>query len=252
MNYAEKHLKGNNRKISWINSIRVRMILIILLASSLVVGISGFLAYRYFERVKTDQLSMLAEVTANRLAQHLITPMWDVNRERVGKLLEVEMGETNIVKIVVIDEDGKSIFAAKERTVSGIVNASNLQAGRNTFTGKRPIINGDQQLGHINVFISTLKIKQELSNIAKSIALLGFILGLALTIVTGFALSRLVVRPLRKLTSSAEQITKGNFSQQIDHSRQDEIGYLGATIDRMQYGLRVATMRLRKSVAKTV
>ncbi|MBX2867669.1 MAG: HAMP domain-containing protein, partial [Acidiferrobacterales bacterium] len=51
---------------------------------------------------------------------------------------------------------------------------------------------------------------------------------------------------------NAEQISKGDFKQQIDLSRQDEIGYLGATIDRMQYGLRVAAMRLRQNVAKPV
>ncbi|MBX2869199.1 MAG: HAMP domain-containing protein, partial [Acidiferrobacterales bacterium] len=247
MSYAEKHVKGNNRKITWINSIRFRMTLIILLASSLVVGVSGFLAYRYFDQVKADELSTLAQVTANRLSQHLVTPMWDVNYEQVGSLLEAEMGESKIVKIVVVDEDGKSIFAAKERTPSGIVNATSLFGGNDTFAGKRPIFNGEKKVGDINVFISKSKVYDELATIAKLIALVGLILGLALTIVTSFALSTLVVKPLRKLTDNAEQISKGDFKQQIDLSRQDEIGYLGATIDRMQYGLRVAAMRLRQN-----
>jgi len=253
MSYVEKHVKGNNRSISWLNSIRFKMTLIILLASLLVVATSGFLAYRYFEQIKGEELSMLAEVTAKRLSQHLVTPMWDVNHEQVGTLLEAEMGETKIVKIVVLDEDGSSLFSAKERTASGISNARSLfVAGADTFSAKQPIFNGEKKVGDVSVFLAKTSLYSDLAVIAKLIILAGLVLGFALTLVTSFALSSLVVKPLRRLTENAEQISKGDFKQRIDLSRQDEIGYLGATIDRMQYGLRVAAMRLRQNVAKPV
>lgn len=249
MSYIEKHVTKARKKVSWNQSIGFRVVVLILLASALVVSVSGYIGYRYIETVKTQELGELATVTANRLSQHLVTPMWDVNYEQVGSLLEAEMGESRISRIVVYDEDLSTVFAGRERTRTGIISTTKSVEGPG-FSSSTAVSNGDKTLGRIDVYLTDALLAEELWSFAKGIALAAVILGLALTIVTSFAIRSLVIKPLKRLTENAEQISRGDLRQEIDASRNDEIGYLGATIDRMQYALRVATMRLRRDTQK--
>jgi serine phosphatase RsbU (regulator of sigma subunit) len=99
--------------------------------------------------------------------------------------------------------------------------------------------------GGVNKTVGSVEMIFSLESIFRTTAnaRLAFILIMLLTIVVigvavGYLLMKLVVRPLRILTDSAEQIAKGDFDITIDFSARDEIGFLGSSITSMSRELK--------------
>jgi methyl-accepting chemotaxis protein len=54
-----------------------------------------------------------------------------------------------------------------------------------------------------------------------------------------------IANPIRRLTAITEEISRGNFEQEVKEAgRSDEIGALARSIDRMTKSLRIALSRL--------
>jgi methyl-accepting chemotaxis protein len=73
------------------------------------------------------------------------------------------------------------------------------------------------------------------------------LLGVAAVIATFFALvvAPGIASPIRRLTGITEEISRGNFDQEVrEASRSDEIGALARSIERMTKSLRIALSRL--------
>ena len=96
---------ATSSNISWLKTIRTKIITATIVTTTLVLGVSGYFAYKYTETSKSQELQQLAEVTADRLSQHLEVPMWDVDYDQVGKLLEAEMKELKIGNPESLDTD---------------------------------------------------------------------------------------------------------------------------------------------------
>ncbi len=247
MSYVEQHMVSGSKPVGWINSILFKIIMIILATVLIVFAGTGFLAYRYTETAKLDDLQNLADVTATRLGQHLSSPMWAVDYEKVGDMLVAEMKEARIDGLTVRDEDSSSIFAAKLRVGDDkIMDYSDSLKG-DYIVSSQEVMRDDKRIGSIEVFLTKKYMLADLKNFATWLALSAAILALVLTLAIGITLTFNVVRPIKRLTKNAEYISNGDLKQRIHFNRRDEIGYLGETLDRMQRSLRVAIHRIRHS-----
>lgn len=234
------------RRISWVRAIRTKILTLIIITTTLVLGASGYLAYRYTETTKTAELEQLATVTADRLSSHLQIPMWDVDYEQVGKLLEAEMREQRIAGIAVRDEDQRTLFAARERGPGGEVVESTGNLTGNYIHAARDVLRDDQVIGSVNVFLTPALLALELRQFAVGIGAVLILLNVVMLIILGSVLGGVVVRPIKRLAESAERISQGDLNQEIEVHSGDEIGYLASTLNRMQLSLRVAMTRLAK------
>lgn len=234
------------RKISWIRAIRTKIISVIIVTTTMVLGISGYFAYRYTESTKTSELEQLAEVTADRMSLHLQIPLWDVDYDQAGKLIEAEMKERRIAGIAVRDEDGQTLFAARERGADGAVTPSAGNLTGNYVFASRDVTRDDQVIGSVNVFLTPAYLEQELRQFFYGTGAVVVLLDLLMLMILGSVLGGVVVRPIRRLADSAERISQGDLNQEIPVHAHDEIGYLASTLNRMQLSLRVAMTRLAK------
>ena len=68
----------NKGKIRWYSTIRMKVVLVVIISCTLVLG--GLSAYNTINDQKqlTAELQQLAGVTSQRLSKHLILPMWDL------------------------------------------------------------------------------------------------------------------------------------------------------------------------------
>ena len=250
MSYVEQYMVAGTNEVKWGNSILMKIIAIVLTLTLIVIAISGYFAYRYIEQSKISALTQLAVVTSERLSEHLNAPMWAVDYEKVGHLLEAEMKESRINGIVVRDEDRETLFAARERKFNGDVAVSLGAVVGNNLHASKEITRGDKVIGQVDVYLGKTQLFAELKEFAAGLSLLAGLLGLALTLTIGISLSTMVVKPIKRLTQSAQQISSGNLKQKIIVDRADEIGFLAGTLDRMQYSLRVAINRIRTADAR--
>jgi methyl-accepting chemotaxis protein len=73
------------------------------------------------------------------------------------------------------------------------------------------------------------------------------LLGTAAVLAAFFALivAPGIANPIRRLTTITEEISRGNFEQEVKEAgRSDEIGALARSIERMTKSLRIAMSRL--------
>jgi methyl-accepting chemotaxis protein len=78
-----------------------------------------------------------------------------------------------------------------------------------------------------------------------ALVLLGATVFLVLVVAT--LSSRAIVRPIKKLTETAERISTGDLEVQIAVESENEIGELAAAISRMQDSIRIAIGRLKRT-----
>jgi signal transduction histidine kinase len=84
-------------------------------------------------------------------------------------------------------------------------------------------------------------LQRHLKNVSLSLA--------ALYIVVSLVVAALIVRPIRRLTASAERIGRGDLEARVPARGRDEIAFLGRTLDEMREGLRARNERLQMMLA---
>ena len=239
-----------SNRIHWYQTIRIKLIAVIILTTSLVLGVTGYFAYKYIENSEQAELVQLAEVSATRLSQHLVIPMWTLDREQVGELLAAEMQEQRVAAIIVRDEDNSTLFAAKEKDNNGEVVESVGSVSGDYINVDREVLNGEDRIGVVSIFVTPQLMKQDLKNFGQGVVATVVGLNVVIFIIMMMVLGKVLINPLMKLAMGAEKISRGDLNQTFDVSSRDEIGYLATTFNKMQSSLRVAIRRLTKS-AKT-
>jgi methyl-accepting chemotaxis protein len=233
-------------RIAWHRTIRTKLIAVIILITSIVLGVTGYFAYKYIEQQEQAELSELAEVSATRLSQHLVIPMWNLDREQVSELLSAEMQELRVAAIVIRDEDNSTLFAAKERNDAGEIVESVGSISGNYISVDRKVLNNDEEIGVVSMFVTPKFMEEELKNFGQGVIATVVILDFVIFIIMMVVLGRLLINPIMELAAGAEKISRGDLNQTFDVSARDEIGYLATTFNKMQSSLRVAIRRLTK------
>ncbi|MEK7398423.1 MAG: ATP-binding protein, partial [Candidatus Poribacteria bacterium] len=75
------------------------------------------------------------------------------------------------------------------------------------------------------------------------------IVSIIITIVIGFVFARTITRHIGELVKSAEEIGKGDFDNEINIKSNDELGYLGYSMDNMRKGIIQRDNRLKMMLA---
>ena len=188
----------------------------------------------------------LAEVSATRLARHLSLPMWSLDRDQVSELLTAELAEQRVSAIVVRDEDGRTLFAAKHRTADGIVDSDGEVSG-NLINVNRDVKLGDENIGVVSIYVSPETMLYELRQFRQGAVITVLLVNLVIIFIMLFLVGRVIIQPLQKLTLAAERMSKGDLNQSLDLRSKDEIGYLSTAFSRMQNSLKFAMQKLVQS-----
>ncbi len=234
----------NNDNIRWYSTIRMKVIAVVIVSCTLVLG--GLSAYNTVSEQKqlTADLRKLAQVTSQRLSKHLIGPMWDLDKDLVNSTLEAEMLEDNVHAIVVWDEGSTSVFSARERSANGRLVESKGAISGDLIKAANDVNNGTKSIGEVAVFVSKKQLNQQLaaSTIANAITLVALIIVMA--IVMTIVMNQIIIGPITRLAKHADDISHGDLKQNIVPESNDEIGQLAEAFHRMQTSLRVAFKRI--------
>ena len=157
-----------------------------------------------------------------------------------------------------VDADGDVSLMPGEETQLPAEGADDVAAGRRDSFFSDATISGSQ------VRILTMRFDDDTAvQIARSLDevdsalsrirllfLLVSLTAVACAAVLGLAVSRTVLRPVRRLTEDAERIaTTGNLNERTDASRSDELGRLAAAFNTMLAALRRSVNSQRQLVA---
>lgn len=114
-------------------------------------------------------------------------------------------------------------------------NNANINSGYMDFALP---VNGPD--GTVKYIIYVKDSKEETYSILSKIFFIIFqslLVGIAISVVFGFILSRTIINPITSLTQKARKISAGDFGSTIDVKSSDEIGKLTETFNNMSYEL---------------
>jgi len=106
--------------------------------------------------------------------------------------------------------------------------------------------------GHTYI-IQILDTKQTAADLAGSlmaIILRTAVIGLGISVLLSFVLSKTLVVPIQKLTRAAERVAEGDFSPHIDGNASDEIGELAHTFNNMAEQLKATVAQLEQAAER--
>ncbi len=238
---------NNLKDIKWYATVKVKMISLLIFTMSVVTIIVGVLSYNYIKDIETNKLTQFANLTADRVAKSLETPMWNIDREQVNDLLITELGLSTIVGIVVNDQGNQGVMAAKSRDqtnqiidYSGSFNPLNIQI-------TRKIVRAGTSIGSLIIYVTRDELNEALSQFALGIIALIIILAIAIFIIMNILLSSIVIKPLIQLAATADAISLGKLEQSFQVNSEDEIGFLADSFKKMQVSLRIAMKRISRN-----
>jgi len=243
----EKKDKQQQQKVAWYRSLQTKILVTLLVVTTLILG--GFAVYNLAQartRLEND-LQRLAETTVQRLSQHLIGPLWALNKEQLGESIEAAMLERRVYAIVIRGEDRKTIFMGRRRDDNwNVVEATSAPKGDYVLSKTTLLHNNEEMIGVLEVYVSRRFLEQQFNTLVHTEIRRGAVLDLALIVVTLLLLRRLLVRPIRQLTDASERIAGGQLSTKIQVSSRDEIGMLAGAINKLQTSLRIAMERMKQ------
>ena len=203
-------------------TIQKKMTALIIVITTVI--LSGFAIFDYYatKTKLTKELISLSEATAARLSGNLVKPLWDVDEEEVGSVLETEMMEKRIYALVVTEGNGKIIFAGRKRDKNwGVVAAKDHDNGNYIFKAV-DIIRDNDKIGSIKVYLTSRFIHEDLKRSIMITALGVLFIDVALLISLFVGLQNVMVQPVNtiseNLTEGAEKVAAA--SQQVSSASQ--------------------------------
>ena len=250
-----------------------KLILSFVLLVMVVVGLSGWVLFeltdRSLERQMRDHLVSVATLVSTKLSGNVLRYLHperehsNLYRNLVLKLQRAEQGVGARHIFVfdrqyrsLLDTDGlmpigreypKLLFHRREleRVWKGHTAHSVLFYDGDVpyMTGYAPIFHDGEVVAAVGVeigagFVDSIRV------FGRSVLIFAG-LGALLTVGVAWGLARTLTRPIQKLVEAAREIGRGNMDQEVATASDDEIGYLGETMEEMRRKLAARDAQLR-------
>lgn len=105
-----------------------------------------------------------------------------------------------------------------------------------------------EHLGAVELSVTPRFMQQELVRAVVELAIIILLLDIALVIINGIGVNRLLVRPLERLLTVANAVADGDFTQEIAIAQKDEIGQLAAALQVMMGQLTSVIEQVQQAV----
>lgn len=254
------------RRISFFQSIHIKMVLIYMLLVLIAMQIIGVYFVRQLETTLKDNFKTSIYDKVNLLAYYLeeqitLERLPDDKTTLEGDMRNLlhDYRSTDILEVVVIDGETLKILGTSNPDNQRIVGQKStdtkirrvIATGQSDDqeyidpTGKRiwvltsPVISNGEVIGAMyfvskieNVFVQMKQINQIFST--------GTAIALAITGVLGIFLARAITKPITDMKRQALAMAKGNFSRKVKVYGHDEIGQLAFTFNNLTKKLQEA------------
>jgi methyl-accepting chemotaxis protein len=201
---------------------KVRLGLIMLTTTTLILGCFGVFQYFQSEAEATRELESLADTAAERLAQKLVFPIWDMDTAELRRAVLAEMAERRILAVEVRETfDNRRLLAmGRDAEWAPVPLDGEIQAAG--ISRERSIERDGEKIGTAALWITPRFMAKKLRRGAFQTAIAVVVLDLALlaSLILGIhgSLLRPIHRVVAELRESAAQVSAA--SNQIADSSQ--------------------------------
>ncbi len=197
----------------------------LLIPAMAIVGLSWL--QRYNVEIRRGTITLLRQ-NAEILSHGMQEPLWNVNQESAGALLDVMLRNPDIIAIEVRDSE-LGAFVAGEHAER-----------RTGFSAKttQPVSYRGQVIGSVRLEVGSARLQKILAaDMMHSVLALTAQVVLSVLLIL-LLLDRRLVRPLQRLGAGAERLARGQLDVPFSWTRLDEIGLLGQRLEKTRISLR--------------
>lgn len=254
---------------NFFNSIQWKLIVIYVLLTLIAMQIIGLYFVRATEEYYMDNFESTLETQAGLLSVNLERYL----SEDIANVKEINLLVNNLfalsgVDASIMDRNGLVISTTEQRSANIIgkrisqteVNSALLgirsEAIRvNTGNGERtkylavPVKQGGNVIGVVFLQASVESVYETIDKI-NIILFSAILIALIATVILGYLLSRTITKPIKEIKEQAENITHGDYKQEVTIYGDDEIGELGKTFNLMAIKLSDAMHELNEEKEK--
>jgi len=201
-------------KLSLRRVFRIAVLLGVLIPAALI----GTLNFGLQRQSLATDLATDEEQLLDILALGMQEPLWNLNRQSGGPLIESVMADPRVISLRVIDSQSHTVFLSALHNERRTGNVSRVS---------KPVVYRGETIGQVSIEFDTehlgLKLHRDLLRL---VIVLFAQLALSLLLIMVILHSRFL-RPIRILTEQATQLAELKLDQQFSWQRNDEIGHLG-------------------------
>ncbi len=218
-------------------SVNAKTNLVLIVVITVVFLIFGLYDYQTSQTEMMNELNEFADFSVQELSRLLSNPVWNVDNKETERIIETSMRDKRIYAIVVIEEDGHSIFAGARRTsdwsivhdVKANYDGNYIERAANFVVEK-----SGYNVGSVRLFVTTQFLTEELQHEIFMVAFRMLLLELILVISISVFLRFLLTKPLSSLAAMAQQVTEAeDYSIRVPQSSNDQIGMLIESFNTM-------------------
>lgn len=213
------------------NSFVLTGIVIGLAIFSVVIGVYNYDTSLNDLRNKTSNFADLASIS-------LKEPVWNYDGDALQSIFTAILLDPDVVAIRVLSETEEKTTAEKKRDNVQSIEFDQLLKNSHYINNTAKISRENKTIARVQLVASTERVRAAIRNttILISIFSLAF-----LGIISGFIWYlgvRVLARPINTLRESADHLADGNLDEVIQTGRNDEIGSLAVSFDKMRNAIR--------------
>ena len=255
-----------------------KLIITFVLFVTIFVGSTGWFLYRSAKDSLDNELGgkliAIAQAVATQIDSVSVKQLspgdekGNTHKNLMEKIKNVKRA-TNVKRIYIFDRNNKSLVDTDENVPIGTeyiklrFNKSELENlwngncvhtilfkgedGEYYKSGYAPIKDNNSVVAAVGVDTSAT-IMSAIRAFGRNVVIFA-IISVLITIAIGFLFAKTITNPIDKLVKSAEEISKGNFNNEINIKSNDELGYLGYSMDNMRKAIIQRDNRLKMMLA---
>ena len=252
-----RHKSPRWRNLSYTARVTISFCLIAAMTALVAIGVVSVVWEQHFKEYTQDNMRAVAETTAEQIAdKYRTTGEFD---EYTLTPARNALSITEGVGMQVVDAKNSVVFDSSTmlQGVDGVVMPSMAPSQGRQNMARAPIVVANQAIGSVRVWVygsDSLLRSTDLDFREKSYQamILAAIVAILLASVFGYFFARNLVKPIKRLTMTAEELAKGNFEARANLAGEDELSQFGKTFDAMAAAVerdRMLERRLTTEVA---
>lgn len=219
-------------------SLLTKIILVLILVT--VISMSFFSSYLYLwiKGQAIRDIELIKDNVSTKISSNLYLPIWNYDTEAVQTIVDNEMGQKEIVSILVKD-DGGNLFLGKTKNenwdVIEIAKDQNYQKGFSSVV--KVIKKGEKEIGSVELYFTDYFFKEYLKKVVRLSVFQTVTLAIVFVVILLVFFSKLLITPINKVIFGVEKIAKGDLAYNFSINTNDEIGILIKSIINMKQNL---------------
>ena len=232
----KKHKSRRWGNLAYTTRVTLSFSLIAAMTALVAIGVVSVVWEQHFQTYTQDNMRAIAETTAEQISNRYEGEFSKTALAPASNAVSLTQG----IGMQVVNASGEVVFDSSTITegLEGIVLPSIAPQQSQSNMAYAPIVVDNQAVGSVRVWVygsdQLLRAPdQEFRDKSYQAMILAAILAILLASIIGFFFARNLVRPIKRVTDTAEALAEGDLTARTNLEGDDEISQLGMTFDAM-------------------